>query len=115
MYDIFDVVRIPFPFSDLNVIKTRPVLVLSSYEIFGKESGCSVTAMITSATNSSFPLDVPITNPAKAGLKKKFCLVRMKFFTIDNRLIEEKVGTLDRHDRKAVSKALRQLMSGIIK
>jgi mRNA interferase MazF len=110
-YFAFDVVSVPFPFSDLpGTTKKRPALVISSREHFGSQIGHSVLAMVTSAKHSVFPLDVPITDYSSAGLPKE-CIARMKLFTIDNRIIRKKVGTLSPKDTKAVKSALEKLFS----
>ena len=67
-YDAFDVVVVPFPFTDRNATKRRPALVLSQKTTFGAIIEHSVLAMITSAANAPWPLDVPITDGASAGL-----------------------------------------------
>ena len=109
MYNIFDVIRVSFPFTDMARSKTRPALVISSYDFFGEKSGHSVAAMITSATNSSFPLDTLVKEYKEAGLPKP-CSVRMKLFTIDNRLVIEKVGQLSKNDRQKVKLSLKKLL-----
>lgn len=109
-YDRFDVVIVPFPFTDRAQIKRRPALVLSSYSSFGKKAGHSVMAMITSAKNPPWPLDVPISDQTKAGLPAP-SVVRMKIFTLDHRFVLGKCGTLSDKDRKSVTKSLTLLLS----
>ena len=46
-FDRFDVVRVPFPFTDKTASKNRPALVLSSAEAFNTPSGHALMAMIT--------------------------------------------------------------------
>lgn len=104
----FDVVVVPFPFTDRNATKRRPVLVLST-GIFNKSSGHSVLAMITSAEQSSWPGDLPISDIESAGLTTD-CLVRMKLFTLDDRLIIRKVGSLGASDRKKLRAAWKLLL-----
>lgn len=108
IYNQFDVVIIPFPFTDAPVSKRRPALVLSSGEEFNKKIDRSIMAMITSTKSNSWPLDVLLEEPRKANLPKT-CLVRMKLFTIDHILIEEKIGTLSSKDIKSVQKVLKSL------
>ncbi len=98
----FDVVLIPFPFADAPEIKVRPALVISR-ESFN-EFGLTTTAMITSARHSHCPGDVAIDHLA-AGLPKP-CIVRLKLFTIDNRLIRLKLGSLTEFDRISVRREL---------
>ena len=90
-YDAFDVVVVPFPFTDRNASKRRPALVLSKQRAFGAPSGHSVLAMITSAKNEAWPLDTPIAKGADAGLEAP-SIVRMKLFTLDHRLTARKIG-----------------------
>lgn len=108
-YKRFDVVVVPFPFTDQNAEKKRPALVLSDHETFNDLTGNSVLAMITSEKNPDWPLDVKIGSIQKAGLPSP-SKVRMKLFTLDNRLIIKKVGGLSAKDQKALKDSLQKLM-----
>lgn len=108
-YKAFDVVVVPFPFTDRKTQKRRPALILSKNEDFNVTGGHYVLAMITSQKNPAWPLDTAITDMKKAGLTTA-SKVRMKLFTLDARLILKKIGTLTYKDQKAVSKALRNLL-----
>lgn len=109
-YKPFDVVVVPFPFTDRKADKRRPALVLSDDMQFNKPSGHAVLAMITSQKNPEWPLDTMITDNRRAGLTAP-SKVRMKLFTLDNRLIVKKIGTLADKDQKAVAKALQGLLA----
>jgi mRNA-degrading endonuclease toxin of MazEF toxin-antitoxin module len=107
--DAGDVAIVPFPFADLAVAKPRPALALS----FGKsnaESGATIFAMITTAARSHRPTDVPLADTAAAGLSA-VSLVRLKLFTLDNRLVSRKIGALSARDRLAVRKMLRMTVA----
>mgnify|MGYP001826115055 FL=1 len=67
--------------------------------------------MITSQKNPGWPLDIPITGNARAGLKAP-SKVRMKLFTLDTRLMVKKIGKLTTADKEAVVQALRSLLAG---
>jgi len=108
-YDRFEVVTVPFPFTDKAQVKRRPALVLSSHAAFGRKAGHSVMAMITSAQNPAWPLDVPISDLVAAGLPAP-SVVRMKLFTLDHRFIITKRGGLSEKDRRAVSRALKSAL-----
>jgi len=112
-FEAFDVVVVPFPFTDRTTTKRRPALVLSDARAFNKQAGQSVLAMITSARNSNWPLDVEIENLDSAGLPSA-SIVRMKLFTLDDQLVIRKAGTLAEDDRKSVSATLRRLLQGAI-
>jgi mRNA interferase MazF len=108
-YNGFDVVVVPFPFTDRRTQKRRPALILSKNEEFNMTAGHYVLAMITSQKNPDWPLDTLIADMKKAGLTAP-SKVRMKLFTLDMRLIIKKIGTLANKDQKAVSKALKDLL-----
>jgi mRNA interferase MazF len=108
IYEPFDVVVVPFPFTDSAQTKRRPALVLSQCADFGNKIDHSVLAMITSRKNAPWPLDCEITNKKKSGLTAP-SVVRMKLFTLDNRFIIRKIGQLSDSDQKKVKQSLSQL------
>lgn len=108
IYEPFDVVVVPFPFTDSARSKRRPALVLSTNEVFGNEIENSVLAMITSQKNSPWPLDCVIENKKSSGLSAP-SVVRMKLFTLDNRFILRKIGHLSKSDQKQVKQSLSKI------
>ena len=68
-------------------------------------------AMITDARNQPQPQDIRIEHQA-AGLKMA-SVVRMKFFTLDNRLIIRSLGRLCHQDRQQLLDGLRQLLPSL--
>lgn len=107
-YKRFEVVRVPFPFSDKDAIKNRPALVLSDADAFNVPAGHSVMAMITSEGNAAWPLDCVLRNLNAAGLPAP-SKVRLKLFTLDHRLVHGKLGELDAEDAGRVQQALDRL------
>jgi mRNA interferase MazF len=65
-------------------------------------------AQITKAKQSSWPGDLKIRH-VEAGLPED-CIVRMKLFTIDNRLIQRRTGSLSAADRESVRAGLGQVV-----
>jgi mRNA interferase MazF len=108
-YNAFDVVVVPFPFTDKATTKRRPALILSDAQAFNQRVGQAVMAMITSARNSDWPLDIEIQNLDSAGLPSP-SVIRMKLFTLDEKLIIRKAGELAGPDQSRVIAALRQLL-----
>ena len=108
-FEAFDVVVVPFPFTDRSSSKRRPALVISDATSFNNRVGQSVLAMITSARHSDWPLDVEITDLDSAGLPAS-SVVRMKLFTLDNQLVLRKAGALAKDDQERVSGALGKLL-----
>jgi mRNA interferase MazF len=104
----FDVLVVPFPFTDSAAVKRRPALVLSA-EPFQDRIGHLVCAMITSRENRGWPLDVTLTDLKAAGLAHA-SVVRMKLFTLDERFVLRKAGRLGEADRAAIRRNLRLLL-----
>ena len=96
----WDVVVVPFPFTNRREAKRRPALVVSQ-QAFNRR-GHSVLAMITSAAQSAWPGDSRIEDVPAAGLSHP-CIVRLKLFTLDNRFILKKAGRLSEADRRHVA------------
>ncbi len=107
-YNAFEVVVVPFPFTDVNVSKRRPALILSTLT-FNNALQQSVMAMITSQKNAPWPLDIPVQDLQKAGLPAP-SVVRLKLFTLDHRLIQDTVGRLSAEDEEAVRVNLRKVL-----
>ncbi|MFH1832503.1 MAG: type II toxin-antitoxin system PemK/MazF family toxin [bacterium] len=109
MYESFDIVIVPFPFVDCtDQIKRRPAMILSSLKNFNAKSGHSVMVMITSARNQPWSLDVAISDYESSGLLNASVL-RMKIFTLDNRLILGKIGKLAPKDQQVFLKTVKTL------
>lgn len=77
IFEAFDVVVVPFPFTDRATTKRRPALVLSDRRVFNQPVGQVVLAMITSAKHSDWPLDVDLQDLDAAGLPSA-SIVRME-------------------------------------
>ena len=107
--DSGDVAIVPFPFTDIAVAKPRPALALSARKA-NEDSGNTVFAMITTAARSHWPQDVPLSDRHMAGLSAA-STVRVKLFTLDNRLVSRKIGALSARDRQAVRRMLQGLLT----
>jgi mRNA interferase MazF len=103
-----DVAIVPFPFTDLAKAKTRPALTLSLRAV---NQGCGQTifAMITTAARSHWPTDVALSDLAACGIGQP-SVVRFKLFTLDNRLVLRRLGSLSDKDRRNVQQMLRSIV-----
>lgn len=109
----FDVVVVPFPFTDNKNWKNRPAVVVSSFDHFNKKCGCTVLMMITSSA-TSWPLDVEIIDLESSGLSH-VSLVRMKCVCVDNRFIYKKIGHLGCKDAYNVQKSFKAAFQDMLK
>jgi mRNA interferase MazF len=101
--EAWDVVVVPFPFSERPGTKKRPALVLSRPSF--NKAGHTALAMITTRAHRPWPGDVEIEGLEQAGLPLP-CIARLKLFTLDNRLLT-RLGSLSAADRRRVASALR--------
>ena len=109
-FESFDVVVVPFPFTDRRAVKRRPALIVSSAS-FNEAHEQSILAMITT-TAVAWPSDVALRGWQEAGLNAP-CKVRFKLFTLDHTLIVRQLGALSKRDGAAVRDVLnRVLMMG---
>jgi mRNA interferase MazF len=104
--DPWSVVVVPFPFSESPEVKFRPAVVLSTRTF--NEEGLSIMAMVTSARHSKVQGDIPV-KAGTAGLPKD-SLIRMKVFTLDNRLIKSTTGILPDQIGECLSRQLRSVL-----
>lgn len=94
-FEPWQVVIVPFPFSEIAGTKRRPALVLSRRSF--NDGGHVILAMITTKSEPVWREDAWIEEPESAGLDRR-CLVRMKLFTLDSRLIVRSAGRLGAAD-----------------
>lgn len=95
----WDVAFLPFPFIEAPKTKQRPVLIISK-EGFNRNNGFYIASMITSSMHSELPGDTPISDLERAGLKKP-SIIRLKLFSLDQKLVTEVNGRICDQDIEA--------------
>lgn len=110
-FERYEVVKVPFPFTDIKAVKVRPALILSTARHFNAQVGMSVMAMITSVKQmqNPWPTDVVIEDLNATGLPAP-SMIRFKLFTLDHRLIVGRLGELSRKDHVHVQKHLKEIL-----
>lgn len=110
-YDLYEIVKVPFPFTETKQVKVRPALIISSAKQFNAKIGLSVMAMITSMKSSQnlWPSDIVIEDLAIAGLPVP-SIIRFKIFTLDDRLILGRLGNLSEKDRTIAQGTLKEVL-----
>ena len=82
VFDVWDIVTVPFPYTNRPIEQRRPALILAVIE--AAESPVMLwVAMITSAANRAWPKDIPITDPHMAGLPAPSVIRLAKIATIE--------------------------------
>lgn len=103
----WDVVVVPFPFTDRLAGRRSPALMLS--DVAFNASGHSILAMITTAAKTTWASDTRIVDLDAAGLPSS-SVVRCNLFTLDNRLVLYRTGHLAHGDIAAVGMQLRDIL-----
>jgi mRNA interferase MazF len=109
-YRKWDIILVPFPFSDLTAAKKRPALVVSP-DAYDRSGSDLVIAFITSRTDiPPRPGDHRIQSWKESGLPKA-SLLRMKFATIDRDIVVRKIGQLHMPERSSVRRILSEFFA----
>ena len=108
-FDAWDIVKVPFPYTDRPVRQRRPALVIAAGEL-EEAHGLLWLAMITSAANRAWPGDVLISNLHLAGLPAPSIVRPAKVATIEAR-DAERLGMLAVADRASISGYLRRTLA----
>lgn len=108
-YAPFEVVVVPFPYSDLMAEKRRPALVVSGPPLTGY--GVLWLAMITSAENTAWACDVPVIDLARAGLPAASVVRPAKIACVEPGRILRRAGVLDPSTARRVARQLRLFLA----
>ena len=106
----FDLVRVPFPFTDRQTSKRRPALVLSNMGFQNDSEHLYLEMVTSSAAHSHWLLDWPIQEIKTAGLPIP-CVVRFKLFTLDQPLVFRTPCCLSSADRLGVGQHLNNVLA----
>lgn len=87
-----DVLLVPFPFSDMRLVKQRPVLVISSNP-FNIAQGDIVICQITSRLiEDSYAVLLSQQDMEQGELKAVSRIKPYRIFTMDKRLVMKRIG-----------------------
>ena len=109
IFDRFDVVSVPFPYADRPIRQRRPALVVSSTS-YERQTGLIWVVMITAAENRHWQGDVPISNPAQAGLSIPSIVRPAKIATIEAAQAS-RIGNLGASEGDAVHAEISRILS----
>lgn len=110
-FEAWDIVKVPFPYTDRPVRQHRPALVIAAGAL-ESEHGLLWVLMITSAENRRWRDDVAVSDLLIAGLPAPSVVRCAKIATIDASDAEH-LGKLPRSDRSTVAARLRQTLTAV--
>jgi mRNA interferase MazF len=105
----WQVVLVPFPYSDRLAEKRRPALIVSN-TLLREEFDLVWVVMITSAANPRWTCDVEISNLRVAGLPAPSIIRPAKLATIESARIVRRIGTIDQEIQNRVAEYFRRTL-----
>jgi mRNA interferase MazF len=110
-FEPWDIVKVPFPYTDRPIRQRRPALVLAAGDL-QERHGLLWLAMITSATHHHWPGDVVVSDLNSGGLPAPSIVRPAKIATIDAQ-DAARLGKLSASDRPSVGLYLRERLGDL--
>lgn len=107
-FELWDIVKVPFPYTDRPVRERRPALVVAAASL-EERHGLLWVMMITSAQNRGWPGDVFISNGPRSGLPAPSVVRTAKIATIESKETE-RIGSLPEADRLSVTEKASEIL-----
>ena len=111
-FEVWDLVKVPFPYTNRPVQQRRPALVVAVPVAPGAPELLWVL-MVTSAANRGWPGDVVVSDLTAAGLPAASVVRSAKVATIEAR-DAERIGHLPSEDRSQVVMAVRDSLAQLL-
>ena len=102
----WDIVLIPFPFTDLSATKKRPAVVVSS-ETYNSGQDVMLLFLTSNVSATPRPGDYLLAEWETANLPKP-SMIRMKLMTLDKDLILKKLGEIQEGDILKIKEELKE-------
>jgi mRNA interferase MazF len=111
-FEVWDVVKVPFPYTDRPVRQRRPALVFAAGALLS-EHGLLWLAMITSAANGGWPGDVRISDLESTGLPIP-SIIRVAKIATNEARDAEKLGIVAQADRAGIARYLKHVLAAAL-
>jgi len=112
-FDAWEIIKVPFPYTDRPVRERRPALVIGASAI-QDQHGLLWVMMITSLENRGWPGDVSISDLRSAGLPAASVVRTAKIATIEAKEAE-RIGALPPDEQDAVRGYILAMLSEVLK
>ena len=94
MHNQGDIVLVNTPFSNLNVSKKRPVLIVSKDEYNNKQQDIIVVAVTSNLVSKNYTVEFDNADMKQGNILTKSCVRADKIFSLDKSLIIKKFGSV---------------------
>jgi mRNA interferase MazF len=103
-YNTWDIILVPFPFTNLKSVKKRPALIISPPS-YNSGSDIIILFITSNIDSAKRPGDHLIDQWSESGLPKP-SMIRMKFATIEKSIVVKQIGRLSKTDRSDLQQKL---------
>jgi mRNA interferase MazF len=112
-FEFGEIILVKFPFTHLASMKKRPALVLRETAISSKVKVLTV-AMITSRVDAfNDDGDVLLKDWKEVNLLHPSMVRLAKIATIEQEIVDKKIGRISEHDQKTMRKTFREVFKKI--
>ncbi len=106
-----DILLIPIPFSDLQSVKRRPVLVISN-DYYNETTKDIVVLAITSNLNErAYAIEITNENLTEGHLKAKSCIRCDKIYTLSQDIVIKRFGKISGKIMEKIRQELIELIN----
>ena len=113
IYEVWDLVKVPFPYTNRPVQQSRPALVVAHHRWLGSPALLWVL-MVTSATHRRWAGDVEVSDLGAAGLPAASIVRSAKIATVEGTEATP-IGRLPEADRAKVQEHLLALVEKVLR
>lgn len=102
----WDIVLVPFPFTDLSGSKVRPAVIISN----SSNTDDILVIFISSSEKKPKKFDVLVKLSSQNGLKVHSVIKCSKIATLERKVILGQLGQLEKQYQKIVTKKLKEVL-----
>lgn len=110
MFKQGDIIIVPFPFSDLQGIKQRPVLILSQDKDIYEVENVITCGITSNLKNTKHSVLIENSDLSEGTIPKASRIKVDKLFTLNQQIIKRKVGSLKEEIFNKVRKEFNNLL-----
>ena len=106
-----EILLIPIPYTDLQAVKRRPVLVLSNDHYNSSRNDILVASITSNLINNEFGIVLESADLEEGTLARTSMIRFDKLYCLNQRIIVKKFGRLKREKYIAVTNKIREFIS----
>lgn len=106
-----DLLLVPFPFSDQQGTKVRPVVALSNNKFNCNSEDVIVAAVTSNLTKEKYSIDLSSCDMEKGILNHDCCIKAENILKLDKNLILKKIGKIKQEKHNQIIKLIGEIIN----